>query len=160
MHFTFSYEKKKVIQALRFHFITQKEIRWLMIVVNVFAVAAAALFYFKKVSPLAFLLSSVLWMMLMLAFWFILPNSVYKKSKTFQEHFGMDINEVHIKLESEKAYSIWDWDKLSHFVESPYFFHLYFDAKSFFLVPKEEMGESLRIEVRRLLQAKLPQGVK
>ena len=40
----FTYNKGKVIQALRYHFITRKEIKGMMILVNVFAIVSAALF--------------------------------------------------------------------------------------------------------------------
>src|SRR5262245_47241677 len=66
----FTYNKGKVIQALRYHFITRREIRIMMILVNVFALLSAGLFFFKKISPLAFLVSSLLWFMLMITFWF------------------------------------------------------------------------------------------
>jgi Na+/H+ antiporter NhaA len=62
----FNYNKPKVIQALRYHFISRREIKLLMIFVNVFAIASAALFYFKQISALAFLVSSLLWFVLMI----------------------------------------------------------------------------------------------
>ena len=44
----FTYEKAKVIQALRYHFITRKEIKVFMVVVNLFALISAAYFSLKK----------------------------------------------------------------------------------------------------------------
>ena len=38
----FDYDKGKVIQALRYHFITRREIKVMMILVNVFAILSAA----------------------------------------------------------------------------------------------------------------------
>ena len=55
IHFT--YEKAKVMQGLRYHFITRPELRLMIIVVNVFALLSATLFYFKIVTALAFLLA-------------------------------------------------------------------------------------------------------
>jgi hypothetical protein len=43
IHFT--YEKSKVIQALRYHFITRPELRIMIIIVNVFALLSATLAY-------------------------------------------------------------------------------------------------------------------
>ncbi|HMX81508.1 MAG TPA: YcxB family protein, partial [Ferruginibacter sp.] len=83
----FTYDKKKVIQALRYHFITRREIRVMMILINVFALLSAALFFFKRISPYAFLISSLLWIMLMLTFWFILPYTVYRRADTFRDRF-------------------------------------------------------------------------
>jgi len=48
MQFSFSYQKPKVIQALRYHFVQSPEIRVMLILVNVFAILAALLFYTKK----------------------------------------------------------------------------------------------------------------
>jgi len=56
MEFSFSYDKKKVIQALRLHFIAQREIKIMMILVNVFAILSAILFYQKIIRPEPFYL--------------------------------------------------------------------------------------------------------
>jgi len=156
MQIFFSYDKALVIQALRYHFINRVEVRILMILVNVFAIFAAALFYFHKVSPLAFLLSSILWIAIMISFWFFLPNTVYKKASTFRDTFKMTFGEFRVRVENERGYTEWTWDKFSSYIESPHFIHLYFDTKSFFLVPKAAIEkEGLLNDLRRLLQEKI-----
>lgn len=156
MQISFAYDKRLVIQALRYHFINRLEIRFLMIMVNVFAIFAATMFYFHKVSPLAFLISSVLWISLMVSFWFILPNSVYKKASTFRDSFKMTFGEYRVRLENERGYTEWNWEKFSSFIESPHFIHLYFDTKSFFLVPKIAVEKEGNLHnLRRLLQEKI-----
>ena len=42
MKVEFSYDKGQVLQALRYHFLSKKEIRLMIILVNVFALASAA----------------------------------------------------------------------------------------------------------------------
>lgn len=133
----FTYNKSKVIQALRYHFITRREIKIMIILVNVFAIVSAALFFFKKISPLAFLVSSVLWFTLMIAFWFILPYSIYKKAATFKDGFTVSLQDQHLFLENDRGAKSWPWTAFSSFIESPHFFHLYFDTRSFFLIPKD-----------------------
>lgn len=155
MQHHFSYEKKKVIQALRFHFLQKQEIRILMILVNVFAIVAAILFYTKKIRPEPFLLGSFIWILLMASFWFFLPQSVYKRAATFQDSFKIDFNESEVRLENDRGYVNWSWNKFSKFFESPHFFHLYFDSKSFFLVPKEGMADDFRHELRAVLNEKI-----
>jgi hypothetical protein len=155
MQLSFSYEKKKVIQALRYHFVQRSEIRILIVLVNVFAILSAVLFYTKKIRPEPFLLGSFIWMMLMASFWFFLPNSIYNKAATFKDSFIIDFNQYQVSLENERGTITWPWEKFSRFFESPHFFHLYFDAKSFFLVPKDEMGEEFRHELRGLLNSKI-----
>ena len=152
------YDKKLVIQALRFHFIKRPEIRIMMILVNVFALFSAALFYFKKVSPIAFLISSFLWVALMISFCFILPYTVYNKAATFKATFKMKFRESGVLLESDRGFTEWPWKKFSNWFETPHFIHLYFDSKSFFLVPKAAFvtEESLR-DLRILLQRNISQ---
>ena len=156
MQIKFTYQKNQVIQALRLHFIGRNEVRVLIILVNVFAILAAILLYFQKVSPLAFLLSSLLWIFLMISFWFILPNSVYKKTSTFKDAFIMTLNNSGVVLENPRGHVEWEWKKISRMVESPHFFHLYFNSKSFFLLPKNtEDNLNTVSEVRALLQSKI-----
>lgn len=133
----FGYDKKQVIQALRYHFLMRPEIKILLILINVFTITSAVLFAFKKIQALSFLIFSFLWFFLMLTIWKILPGSIYRKSVTFQDHFIMHFEEENVVLETAKGAKGWAWKQFSHFVESPYFFHLYFDPRSFFLVPKD-----------------------
>ena len=137
MNISFSYDRKQVIQALRYHFFSRPEIRILVILINVFTIAAAVLLYLKKIQPFSFLLFSTLWMALMLVIWRILPNSIYKKSQTFKDDFLMSIEDQEITLTTERGRQSWPWQRFSKFIETPYFFHLYFDNRSFFLVPKD-----------------------
>lgn len=151
MQHSFSYEKNKVIQALRYHFIQRTEVRILIILVNVFAIGTAVLFYLKKIRPEPFLLGSLIWLGLIAAFWFFIPNSIYKRAATFKDTFTIFFRENEIVLENQRGYVEWPWNKFSKFFESPHFFHLYFDSKSFFIVPKEGMSDDFRHELRGVL---------
>lgn len=151
----FYYNKSKVIQALRYHFITRREIRLMLILVNIFAILSAALFFLKKILPLAFVMGSVLWFTLMLAFWFILPYGIYRKAQTFKDHFSVTLGEQHLFLENERGSKSWPWTAFSSVTESPHFFHLYFDSRSFFLVPKEAFSTDQISAVRRELKSKI-----
>lgn len=139
MQHQFEYHKKTVIQALRFHFLKRNEIRIMIILVNAFAILSAVLYYLGKIRPEPFLLGSLIWLGLMVTFWYFLPNSIYKKSATFQDHFVITTHEEGIVLENQKGQVSWPWTRFVYFFESPHFFHLYFDTKSFFLVSKENM---------------------
>lgn len=101
------------------------------------------------------MLGSFIWIMLMTSFWYFLPNNIYRKAATFKDSFIMDFNETAIRLENERGYVDWEWNKFSRYFESPHFFHLYFDSKSFFLVPKENMGNEFRHDLRGLLRKKI-----
>lgn len=155
MQHHFSYNKDKVIQALRFHFIKRNEVRILIILVNVFALVSAILFYTKKIRPEPFLLGTFIWLMLMASLWYFLPISVYKKATTFKDSFIINFNELGIRLENSRGEMHWDWKQFSHFFESPHFFHLYFNEKSFFIVPKDGMSDASRHELRAMLNKQI-----
>jgi hypothetical protein len=147
----FGYEKSKVLQALRYHFITRPEIRIMLILVNVFALASIILYALEKVTPMAFLVGSFLWIVLMISFWFILPGLVYRRAVTFRHEFSMDFSETGFSLRHERGARDWAWKDLSHFVESPHFFHLYFDNRSFLLVPKTGCRDTDEVHALRIL---------
>jgi hypothetical protein len=48
MAYSISYIKNEVLQALRYHFIKQSEIKSLMIIVNLYAIVTAILLFMKK----------------------------------------------------------------------------------------------------------------
>jgi YcxB-like protein len=154
-----SYNKGKVLQALRYHFISRREIKLMMIMVNVFALLAAVLFGFKLISPLPFLMSSVLWISMMVAFWIWLPLLIYKKSKTFQDSFSASFTEQHFFIETASGQKSWAWREFSSYFETPGFFHLYFDNKSFFLVPKDAFPDQDSLDsARAVLREKVRKG--
>jgi hypothetical protein len=156
MTVNFSYDKKQVLQALRYHFLSKREIRIMIIVVNVFALMSVVLFYFKKILPPAFLAGSFLWFILMICFWFVLPGLVYRKAATFQDHFTMNFEEHQFTVGNERGSRSWAWKELSNFIETPNFFHLYFDNRSFFLVPKQAFASSDEVhQMRGLLKDKI-----
>lgn len=152
----FGYNKSQVIQALRYHFISKIEIRILIILVNVFAVLALVLYMMHKITPMAFLVNSLLWFVLMISLWFILPGVVYRRAETFKHHFTMYFDEDDFTLEHERGKRSWPYTALQSFKETPLFFHLYFDSRSFFLVPKNGFKNQDEVSlVRRLLLNKV-----
>lgn len=152
----FGYEKKQVIHALRFHFLTRPEIKVLVVLVNVFAIFSAVLFFLKKIQPISFLLFSLLWFLLMLVIWRLLPSGIYKRSHTFRDNFSMSIDEREVVLMTERGSKAWQWKDFSSFVESTHFFHLYFDARSFFLVPKDAFNDLIALQAARdILRSKI-----
>jgi len=151
----FTYNKSKVIQALRYHFITRREIKTMIILVNVFAILSAGLFFFKKISPMGFLISSVLWFSLMISFWFILPYSIYRKAATFKDGFKVSMEDQHLFLENDRGSKSWPWSAFSNLIESPHFFHLYFDSRSFFLIPKIAFEADALHDARNFLANKI-----
>ena len=152
----FGYEKGQVMQALRYHFISRREILIMLILVNVFALASVVLYIFNKITPMACFTGSLLWIILMVSFWFILPGMVYRRAVTFKHKFNMDFKEEGFTLGHEKGSKSWPWSSLKNFMESPHFFHLYFDNRSFLLVPKNGCRDHDEIhELRQLIKSKV-----
>ena len=156
MTIQFGYDKKQVIQALRYHFLSKPEIKILLILVNVFAITSAVLFALKKIQGLSFLIFCFLLFLLMLVIWRLLPSNIYKNASTFQDNFSMRFEEEGVELSNEKVSKAWPWTAFSSFIESPYFFHLYFDSRSFFLVPKDAFTDINQLQaVRGLIKEKI-----
>ena len=155
----FGYEKGQVIQALRYHFISRQEIRIMLILVNVFALASVTLYALGKITPMAFFMGSALWIVLMISFWFILPFMVYRRAITFKHEFSMDFRDDGFTLAHERGSKSWPWTALKSYLESPHFFHLYFDSRSFLLVPKNGCKDSNEVfELRKLIKEKVKKG--
>ena len=86
------------MQALRYHFISRREIMIMLILVNVFALASVVLYLFNKITPMACMTGSLLWIILMVSFWFILPGMVYRRAVTFKHNFSMEFKEDEFTL--------------------------------------------------------------
>lgn len=128
----------------------------MIILVNVFALASAVLFYTKKIVPLAFVVGSLLWFVLMITFWLLMPLAVYKRASTFKDHFTMYFKADSFSVGNERGSRVFPWTALSTFLETPHFFHLYFDSRSFFLVPKNGFANSEEVfQMRQILKEKI-----
>ncbi len=159
MTISFSYNKDTTIKGLRHHFIAKPDIRTLIVLINVFAIFSAVLFYLKKIHPISFFVFSVLWFGLLIVLWRILPTSIYNKTKTFKDEFVATFGETDLILNTHKGRKCIPWRDFSFFKENPDFFYLYLTGKSFFLIPKagcneettEQMiREKLRKEIEKL----------
>ena len=52
-------------------------------------------------------------------------------------------------IETENGQKSWAWREFSSYYETPGFFHLYFDSKSFFLIPKDAFLEQDQLDTAR-----------
>jgi hypothetical protein len=154
----FSYNKTQVIQALRLHFISKTDIKVMMIIVNVFAIVSAVFFYMKKIRPEPFFIGTLIWVLMLISVWYILPYAIYNKSTTFKDEFNVFINDEELSLHTHKGYVVWNWNTFNKWMESRYFFYLYFDNKTFFLIPKEVMNKEMEMEMRKILKKEIKNG--
>jgi hypothetical protein len=68
----------------------------------------------------------------------------------------MDLADREVILQTDMGSQAWQWKDFSSWLESPYFFHLYFNSRSFFLVPKDAFKDLPDLqEVRKLLKTKI-----
>lgn len=151
MTIQFGYNKKQVLDGLRGHFFGRPEIRTMVIVINVFAIVSAILFAFKKIQALPFLIFSLLWFFLWISVRRLLPLSIYRKSATFRDTFTLTLEERGILLETKKGSQLWQWEDFSAFKETIYFFHVYFNARAFFMIPKDSFKDITEIQAARKL---------
>ena len=71
----------------------------------------------------------------------------------------MNFKEDDFTLSHDKGARTWPWTALKNYLESPHFFHLYFDSRSFFLVPKNGCKDSDEVaELRKLIKSKVKKG--
>jgi hypothetical protein len=120
--------------------------------VNVYAIVTAILLYYKKIRPELFLLGSVLWIVLMLLFWYILPWWFFKKTDLFKYQWQFSFNQQGANLVCPQGEAAWNWLEVKHYFESPAFFHFYFGPKSFFIIPKEPFSFEEQHEIRGFLK--------
>jgi predicted membrane protein len=151
----FTYNKPKVIQALRYHFISRPEIKIVMVLINLLAAGSAVLYFTKLISPLAFLIMSFLWFFFMIMYWFALPQIIYRQSATFKDSFRAVLGREQFAIENERGHKGWDWSSFSTWMESPHFFHLYFNARSFFIIPKDAFEGDEEHEARKIFTEKI-----
>ncbi len=127
----------------------------MMILVNVFAIVSVILYFLRKISPYAFITSSFLWFILMISFWFILPGIIYRRAATFKDRLRVDFGPQQMTISNMRGSRSWPWTAFSTMMESPYFFHLYFDSRSFFIVPKDAFEADQIGDVRKFLKEKI-----
>ncbi|HXD78325.1 MAG TPA: YcxB family protein [Puia sp.] len=147
----FGYNKKEVLDGLRGHFFGRPEIKTLIIVINVFAIVSFILFALHKIQALPFLIFAVLWFTLWIGIRWLLPLSIYKKSATFKDNFVLSLTDEGVLLKTKKGNQLWQWRDFSGFKETIYFFHVYFNPRSFFMIPKDSFKDITEIQAARKL---------
>lgn len=136
MQLKFQYDKTAVINALRTHFLSRRETKMLRIVLIVFFLVAVVAF-FKGVIPYALVVVLFLIIILLtVVFWFILPKSIYTKTRTFSEpSITLEWDEETISIGTHAGARRLPWESFSRVLETPDYFYLYRNNTSFFLIP-------------------------
>ncbi|UYQ93157.1 YcxB family protein [Chitinophaga horti] len=155
MHIQFSYNRHDVINALRSHFMRRGEIKVFRNTFAILLLATIAGYVFNLVSVSAVMGILVMILLIGSVFWFLLPISIYNKSNTFKESIRLGYNEHQMTIGTEIGDRPLSWSNFSQIVETPTFFFLYRDKKSFFLVPLSAFRTENEIDdFRELLKNK------
>ncbi len=154
MDLHFQYKRQEVIDALRFHFLNRPEMK-LFKTILIIMVLFAFVGYFAHFVTLQMLIwIFLLFVVVSLFFWYILPYSVYRKAKTFQEpEITLRWNKEHLLIGTRRGESTLPWSRLSNIIETKHFFYLYSSGKSFFLIPGHAFSDrEERVAFSEMLQ--------
>lgn len=149
MDLNFQYEKADVLQALRFHFMRRKEIkvfRVILIWLGLLALLAFSLRFIEGSELLALILMLIV---LAVVFWYVLPLSIYAKTKTFQDSIRLVPTHEGLTIRTQFADRQLPWRGIQEVVETKDFFLLYRNTQSFFLVPGRAFKDSEQRQVFR-----------
>ena len=91
----------------------------------------------------------------MILFWFLLPRIIYRKSPSFKAKYRINIDDNALTVESGRGSKSFNWQDFFSWMESPHFFHVYFNATSFFLIPKEAFDGDFEHDARNYFKEKI-----
>ena len=80
---------------------------------------------------------------------------VYNKAETFKDRFKAILADDVFRIENERGGRSWPWSEFSTWMESPHFYHLYFNSRSFFIVPKDAFEGDEVHEARKIFRDKI-----
>ncbi len=156
MELQFQYDKQEVIDALRFHFMNRPEMKLFKVVLALMVVLAFIGYGMNVVSLKMLIWIFLLFIVLVLIFWYILPYTVYRNAKTFQEPtISLHWTEEGISIGTERGESMLPWNRFHQILETKDFFYLYSSNKSFFLIPVDAFPDrEERVAFSELLQSR------
>lgn len=158
MHLEFSYKKNEVLNALRYHFLHRGEVRVFQITLLIFVLFTITGYLLHVVNRNALAGVTGMTMLIVWAFWYVLPVSTYNKAATFQDSIRLRVNEDGLTIStSDGGDRSVGWQRFSQVVETSKFIYLYRDKKSFFLIPLSALDTpQLRTDFMDLLQRHFP----
>jgi hypothetical protein len=137
MHLEFTYNKEEVLNALRYHFLQLGEIKILRNTLLILLIFALLGYAFRVVTIHAMLSISLMTALIVLAFWFMLPTSIYNKAATFKDDIYLQYSTegISISTRSSDLTRELSWNSFTKVIEARNFFFLYRGKKNFFLIP-------------------------
>jgi uncharacterized membrane protein YfcA len=152
----FNYEKAEVIAALRYHFLHKGEIRIFGITLIVLLLFAVIGYQTGLVTFAAMVSVLVMMLLLILAFWYLLPQSVYHRTATFRDTIDLRFDEEAMFIGTRSGERRITWKQFHRTAQAGAFIFLYRNNQSFFLVPiRAFKSETDRHEFTRMLETKI-----
>jgi len=158
MHLEFSYNKEEVLNALRYHFMQRGEIKVFRNTLFTLLAFALAGYAFKIVTIGALIGIAGMVLLIGIAFWFLLPVSIYNKAATFKDDIHLKYSEegIIISTRTSEHQRLLSWSTFTRVVEAKNFFFLYRGKKNFFLVPTSAFqSEDAQKEFSQLANKKI-----
>lgn len=138
----FSYNKTEVINALRFHFLSRRETMILKVLCAVLFIFSLWGYWTSIVSYGLLVAVFIVIVLLTAIFWFVLPSSIYKKAKTFQEpSIKLQYNSEGMAIGTHAGARHLPWQSFHRVIETSDFFYLYRNTNSFFLIPVDAFSD-------------------
>lgn len=155
MQVSFHYNKPEVINALRFHFLNKGETRAFQVVMGLLVLFAFAGTMMNMVTKPTLIAILIVLLIIITAFWYILPFSIYNKAATFKDSIRLQCNEEGMTIGTRIGQRQVLWQNFNKVVETRDFFYLYRDKKSFFLIPTAAFpDETAKKDFSDLLKSK------
>ena len=136
MEVSFQYDKAAVINALRYHFLHRQETKMLRILFAVLFLLGLW-GYLKGFFPYAVVLIIFIGIILLtLVLYYVLPNVIYKKAKTFHEpSIKLEFNDGGVSIGTHAGAHHVSWQSFNRVLETNDFYYLYRNSNTFFLIP-------------------------
>ncbi len=135
MFLSFCYDKADVIQALRHHFRSKPEIRVFGIILFILLIFACGGAISGLVSAPALAGVAIMLAILVLAFWWLLPYSIYNRAATFRDSIHLRFNEDGLFIGTSSGERLVLWKQFHRYARTDQFIFLYRNNQSFFLIP-------------------------
>ena len=158
MHVEFSYNKEDVLNALRYHFMQRGEIKVYRNTLIILLLVTLTGFFLNLVTPNALIGIIAMVALVVWAFWYLLPVSTYNKAATFKDEIRLRYSDEGLLISTRISnhQRQLSWNNFTQVVETPKFFFLYRDKKSFLLIPTSAFeSEAARNKFSDLVKEKI-----
>ncbi|QOR75010.1 MAG: YcxB family protein [Thermoflavifilum sp.] len=155
MQVVFTYDRRSVIDALRVHFMSRSEVKFMRIILMILFGLTVVGNLMGYVSFGAVFGIFMMMLLLLLIFWFWLPVLTYNKSATFKDNICLQLEDQGMAIGTRSGEHQIRWESFRNVVETRDYIYLYRNTRSFFIIPWSAFSnEADRQAFRNLLHNK------